>query len=146
MPTTGDFGGLTVDQGLSPSNGIQVKRINRSEHDSRFYLQLESEEMVDKFLQAVGEEGKQWKEESTGNIFKIKAKKEGDDWIKVKISNIDQDTDAEEVKKYFSHVGEVKDYELDEIDGVKLDTATIKVNLKEYSKNSKLIKNLLLNI
>ena len=80
MPTSGEFGEWMVEQGLCPSQGIQVKRISRSEHDARFYMQLENEEMVEKFLQAVGEEGREWKEERSGKSIKIKAKREGDDW------------------------------------------------------------------
>ena len=54
MPSSLEFGGWLIDQGLSPSNGLDVKRFSKSENDSRFYLQLEGEEMVTKFLEAVG--------------------------------------------------------------------------------------------
>ena len=131
MPSSLEFGRWLIDQGLSPSNGLDVKRFSRSENDSRFYLQLEGEEMVNKFLGAVGEAGRDWKEPRGGLTLHIKAKKEGDDWIEVKISNIDQDTDSEEVKAFFGHIGEVKDFKQEEMDGMLSDTASIKVKLKE---------------
>ena len=62
MPTSVDFGRWLIDQKLSPSNGFDVKRLSRSEHDSKFYMQLEREETVENFLKAVGEEGREWKE------------------------------------------------------------------------------------
>ena len=131
MPTSQDFGRWMIDQGLSPSKGIDVKRFSRSEYDNRFYMQLDGEEMVDKFLETVGEAGREWKEPRGGQIMQIKAKKEGDDWILVKIANIDQDTDEEEVKAYFGHIGEVKEFKQEEMDGMMSDTASIKVKLKE---------------
>ena len=94
-------------------------------------MQLEGEEMVNKFLEAVGEAGREWKEPRGGLTLHIKAKKEGDDWIEVKIANIDQDTDGEEVKAYFGHIGEVKDLKQEVMDGMVSDTASIKVKLKE---------------
>jgi hypothetical protein len=132
LPPSMDLGKWLVHLGLTPSSGYGVKRIGRSEGDHRFYLQLEDEQTVDRFLNAFGEEGKDWKEKS-GTMRRIKAKKEGDEWVQVKIANIDPDTQAEQVTSYFAHVGEVKDFKQDDVDGMVMDSATIKVRLREES-------------
>ena len=41
MPTSRELAQWLIEQELEPEKGIGVKRINRSEHDSRFYLQME---------------------------------------------------------------------------------------------------------
>ena len=129
LPSSMELGRWLVQQSLAPSSGYGVKRIGRCE-DHRFYLQLEDEITVDRFLAAFGEEGKDWKE-SNGTTRKIKAKKEGDDWVLVNISNIDPDTPAEQVTGYFEHIGETKDFKQDTVDGMEMDSATIKVKNKE---------------
>ena len=51
--------------------------------------------------------------------------------MEVKISNIQQDTDRKQVETYFGYFGEIKDFKQDEMHGMVLDSATIKVKLKE---------------
>ena len=133
LPASLGLGKWLVQLKLSPSTGYGVKRICRSEPDHRFYLQLEDEGTVERFLAAVGEEGKEWKEKG-GQIRIIKAKKEGDGWIEVKIVNIDPDTKEQQVYYYFSHVGETKEFKMDEVDGILMDSATIKVKVKEKTR------------
>ena len=130
LPSSRELGQWLVEQELDPTQGFGVKRISRSQPVHRFFLQLDSDEMVDKFIGAVGQEGKEWKEKS-GQVFRILAKKEGEDWIDVQITNIDPDTPREQVEGYFSHVGEVKDFKQDDLNGMVMDSATIKVKLKE---------------
>ena len=131
LPTSRDLGNWIIEQKLSPSAGFNVKRISRSEYDSKFYIQLDGEEMVEKFMDAIREDGREWTDEVSGHVYHIKAKKEGDEWIKVNIANIDQDTEAKQVEQYFSYVGQVKDFKQDEREGMTLDSATIKVKLKD---------------
>ena len=131
LPSSWDLGGWIIQQELSPTYGFEVKSINRSEYDSKFYLQLEGEEMVEKFLDAVGEEGREWKDVKSGQVHCIKAKQEGDEWIKVKIVNIHVETEVKQVEAYFRHVGDVKDFKRDVLEGMALDSASIKVKLNE---------------
>ena len=130
QPSSMEIGRWLVKQELDPTKGFAIKRISRSEQDHRFYLQLEGEAMVDKFVEEFGQDGKEWKDKN-GLVSWIKAKKEGEDWIEVKITNIDPDTPRDQVETYFSHVGEVKDLKQDEVNGMVLDSATIKVKLKD---------------
>ena len=131
MPTSRELAQWLIEQELEPEKGIGVKRINRSEHDSRFYLLMDGEEMVEKIMEAIGKEGRVWKDEKSGQIRNIKARKEGEQWMEVKISNIQQDTDRKQVETYFGYFGEIKDFKQDEMHGMVLDSATIKVKLKE---------------
>ena len=130
MPTSRELGEWLVEQELHPEKGFDVKRISRSEHDNRFYLQLEGEGMVDRLVEAIGHEGREWKT-ADGQVQKIQAVKEGDQWLEVKIANIDPDTPQEQVVTNFSHIGEVKDFKQDDIKGMVLDSASLKVKLKE---------------
>ena len=79
-----------------------IKRIQKIENDLN--------ELED-FVKVVGRVVCKNHKEDYKLVKTGKAKKKGDDWIEVKISNIDQDTDSEEVKAYFGHIGEVKDFD-----------------------------------
>ena len=76
MPSSREVGYWLVEQELEPRSGFNVKRISKSEHDKRFYLQLTGEEMVEQFMVAIGQEGRKWKEEKTGQVRWIKARRD----------------------------------------------------------------------
>ena len=127
IPSSRDVGSWLVNKGL----GVDVKRVHRSEFDKRFYLQFDKEEEGVKFMEEVGEQGKEWKDEETGEVVMIKARQEGEQWIPVTISNIDPDTPRQEIEDHFKPMGEVKDLEFAKVGNIELDEVNLKVKLKE---------------
>jgi hypothetical protein len=111
----------------------EVKKIDwvgRNEYERKVLVHMKEMQGAE-WLEQDFSGGKDWTDQTTGTIIKIRARWEGQLWKDVVIRGINPQTLVTKVSEVFAEYGEVRKVSFLEMDGVRYDQASLQVRVRE---------------